>query len=98
MDQSDLIGSWKSDPTDPKGKDAYGEVSLRFEADGTLLYIARGPDKDQVMRLTYRLEPGMIITDQPSQPRSERTIYKIAEDGALILAFGGQESRYVRAK
>lgn len=98
MDQSDLIGSWKSDPTDPKGKDAYGEVSLRFEADGTLLYIAHGPDKDQVMRLTYRLEPGMIITDQPSQPRSERTVYKIAEDGALILAFGGQESRYIRAK
>ncbi len=77
---------------------AYGDMTLKFGADGTLLYITHEPDRDQVMRLTYRVEPGVIVSDQPSEPRSERTEYEFAEDGALVLAFGGRRSRYVKVK
>lgn len=91
-----LIGTWKSDPSDSTGASTYGDVTLKFGADGTLLYIIRQSDRDQIMRLTYRIEPGFIVTDQPSEPRSERTEYQVGEDGVLVLAFAGRKSRYVK--
>jgi hypothetical protein len=95
---TELVGTWKSDPTDSAGTGAYGEATLKFGADGTLLYIVHESDRDQIMRLTYRAEPGFIVTDQPSEPRSERTEYHIGEDGILVLAFGGRKSRYLKVK
>lgn len=91
-----LVGTWESDPTDTTGVQSYGKVTLKFEADETLLYIIHEPGCDQVMRLKFRVEPGVIITDQPSQPRPETTAYELTSDGKLILAFGGRKSRYVR--
>ena len=93
-----LIGTWKSDPGDVAGTGVYGNVTLRFDADGTLLHTVHELDRDQVIRLTYRVELGVIITDQPSRPGPERTPYEFAEDGALVLAFGGQKSRYLKVK
>ena len=93
-----LVGTWISDDNDSMGLDSYGNVTLKFGVDGTLLYIIHEKDRDQVMRLTYRIEPGFIVTDQPSDPRSEKTEYHIDEDGTLILAFGGQKSRYMKIK
>lgn len=96
--EAELLGTWKSDPSDSAGASAYGNVTLKFGADGTLLYIVHDSERDQIMRLTYRAEPGFIITDQPSQPRPERTEYRIDDDGALELAFGGRRSRYVKVR
>jgi hypothetical protein len=92
-----LLGTWKSDPSDTAASLDYGKVTLEFGADGTLLYISHGSDKDDVIRLTYTVEPDFIVTDQPSQPRVERTRYRFTDDGKLILSFAGQESSYVRA-
>ncbi len=69
---TELVGTWQSAPNDTKGASAYGNVTLKFGGDGTLLYIIHESDRDQIMRLAYRTEPGLIITDQPSEPRSER--------------------------
>ena len=91
-----LIGTWKSERNDSTGASSYGDVTLKFGADGTLLYIIRESDRDQVMRLTYDIEPGFIVTNQPSEPRSERTKYQLTADGVLVLAFGGRKSRYVK--
>jgi len=95
---TELVGTWQSAPNDTKGASAYGNVTLKFGGDGTLLYIIHESDRDQIMRLAYRTEPGLIITDQPSEPRSERTEYQIGEDGVLVLALGGRRSRYVKVK
>ncbi len=94
--ESALIGTWKSDPSDRSGITSYGDVTLKFGTDGTLLYIIHESDQDQVIRLTFRVERGFIITDQPSQPRSETTAYEITPDGKLILALRGERSRYTR--
>jgi hypothetical protein len=98
IQHTELVGTWKSDPSDAAGSGAYGDATLKFGVDGTLLYIIHAPDRDQIMRLTYRTEPGFIVTDQPSEPRSERTEYHIGEDGVLVLAFGGRNSRYYKVK
>jgi len=96
--EAQLVGTWKSDPNDSVGTTTYGDVTLKFGADGLLLYIVHSSERDQVMRLTYRVEPGFIVTDQPSEPRSERTEYQIGEDGVLVLAFGGRKSRYLKVR
>jgi hypothetical protein len=48
------------------------------------------------MFLTFRVDGGILVTDQPSSPRQERTAYSIGPDGKLTLWFGGQRSVYVR--
>jgi len=98
VQETELVGTWKSDSNDLAGATAYGDVTLKFGVDGTLLYIVHESERDQIMRLTYRIEPGFIVTDQPSEPRSERTEYHLGEDGVLVLAFGGRKSRYVKVK
>ena len=98
LQEAELIGTWKSDPADAAGTGVYGAVTLKFGSDGTLLYTIHEVDRDQVMRLTYRTEPGVIVTDQPSQPRPERTEFEFTQDGALVLAFGGHKSRYIKVK
>lgn len=85
VQESALIGTWKSDPNDSTGASTYGNVTLKFGADGTLLYIIREQNRDQVMRLTYHIEPGFIVTNQPSEPRSERTEYQVAEGWSSCL-------------
>jgi len=84
----ELIGTWKSDPGDIAGLNACGNVTLEFRADGNLLYIVHEPDRDQVMRLTFRVQAGFIITDQPSKPHPEKTAYELTQDGGLILHWG----------
>jgi hypothetical protein len=96
-EMSKLIGKWNSDAGDAPGQHSYGKATLEFGADGSLVYTIHESDRDQVMLLTFRLEePGIIVTDQPSSPRPERTAYEVTPQGKLILAFGGEESRYVR--
>ena len=96
-DSEQLLGIWKSDPRDRTGVQSYGSATLEFGSDGSLLYTVHESDRDQTMRLTFRVEePGFIITDQPSQPHEERTAYELTLEGKLVLAFGGEKSVYVR--
>jgi hypothetical protein len=91
-----FLGTWRSDPEDPEGATKFGSITLKFGADGVLLYITHQADRDEVMRLTFRVEQGCIVTDQPSQQRIERTMYEFLPDGKLLLTFGSVQSRYAR--
>jgi hypothetical protein len=64
---------------------------------GGLLYTIRGREKDQIMKLRYKVEGSTIVTDQPSEPRVERTQFSLTDD-ILTLAFGGVPYRFVRAR
>lgn len=75
----------------------YGRTTLEFGADGTLLFISHGIDKDEIVRLTYAVESDFIVTNQPSRPQIEKTHFRFTGDGRLILKLGGKESSYVRA-
>lgn len=92
----ELLGTWKSDPQDEAALCSYGRATLKFGSDGSFLYKIHEAEKDHVMRLTFRLESGFIVTDQPSEPRLERTAYELTSDGKLVLTFGGETSRYIR--
>jgi hypothetical protein len=90
-----LIGRWTSDPTDVEGIREFGRAHLEFFPDGTLIYTAVDESKQQKMFLTYRVEGGVLITDQPSAPREERTPFTLTAEGKLTVTYGGLSARYV---
>jgi hypothetical protein len=91
-----LIGKWKSDPDDASTQASYGEVTQTFHEDGRLTYIIHLPEKEQVMRLVYKIDGDELVTDQPSAPEEHRTKFRFDERGRLILEDGGERSRFVR--
>ena len=50
------------------------------------------------MKLTYRVDGDTLVSNQPSAPREERTHFVIQGDGTLILALGGEQSRFQRSE
>ena len=84
-DGARLVGTWRTDPNDRWSLREYGEVSLRFERDGTLVYTVHLPTKEQIMRLTYRVDGNRLITDQPSSPREEQVEFSFTPDGRLVV-------------
>lgn len=93
-----LIGKWKSDPGDPATQANYGDVTQAFHEDGRLTYIIHSPEKDQVMRLVYKVDGDELVTDQPSAPAEHRTKFSFDERGRLILEDEGERSQFVRVK
>ena len=93
-----LIGKWKSDPDDPSTQANYGQVTQTFHEDGRLIYIIHSPEKDQVMRLVYKVDGDELITDQLSAPSEHRTTFSFDDRGRLILEDEGERSRFIRVK
>lgn len=87
-----LRGKWSSEPGDQSSA-----ATLEFKVGGQLDYTVHGDDKDQKIFLTYRVEDNVLITDQPSHPREERTPFVLTEGGKLILIYADQRSSYIRA-
>lgn len=92
-----LVGAWLVDETDARALTDLGNVLLEFNKGGALRYTIRGQEKDQVIKLRYKVEGSTIITDQPSDPRVERTQFFLV-DNMLTLAFRGVPYRFVRAR
>ena len=91
-----LLGKWLPSPSDGKNE-SYEDTTLEFKEGGRLEYTIHGVEKDQKIFLTYRVEDDILITDQPSHPREERTPFVLAEDGKLVLVYGEQRALYIRA-
>lgn len=69
---------------------------MEFRPDGTLTYATRHERREGVISLTYRIEPGVLVTDQPSHPMVHRTRYWFSDDGRMVLEDRGRQLRYVR--
>jgi hypothetical protein len=80
-----LIGSWISEPEE---NEASEKIRIDFFPDGKLTYTTIYPDKEQKIFLTYRVSNGVLITDQPSHPREEKTPFSFTPDGKLALVYG----------
>jgi hypothetical protein len=91
-----LVGTWIVDNADARALTDLGDVLLEFEENGTLTYVVRGLDSDQIIKLRYQVDGNTIITDQPSVPQVERTVFSFSGDRALTLAFGGVPYRFRR--
>ena len=61
------------------------DTDLEILPGGQMVYAIREAGQWQVMKLTYRLEGNVIVSNQPSAPREERTRYSFLPDGSLVL-------------
>jgi hypothetical protein len=91
-----LLGGWVVDPGDEVARAHFGDVAMEFDPDGSLRYVIRGDEKDQVMLLRYRVEGDELVTNQPSAPREERTRFCFTSDGRLVLEYKDLNAHYVR--
>jgi uncharacterized protein (TIGR03066 family) len=85
-----LIGCWHL--ITQKGQDA---VEMEFKHNGELIYSIKSRDRWSIMKLTYRLDGNIIISNQPSPPHEERTKFRFETNGNLVLEFNGATSRYL---
>lgn len=83
-----LLGRWY-------GKLDGDPIALEFAPDGRLACAILHGNRRQTIMLTYRVEGDQLITDQPSQPRQERTKVEFVQEG-LLLEFEGRKTRLTR--
>lgn len=91
-----LVGIWILDKADDSARADLGDVLLEFDEEGNLIYVVRDKETDQIIKLRYQIDGDTIITDQPSAPQTERTIFSLSEDRELTLTFGGVPYRFYR--
>ena len=89
-----LLGRWKLLTADASlGLDP--DAVMHFKTDGELVYIIPERERTSAIRLTYRVDGECLITNQPSAPREERTLFRLAGDD-LFLAYEGGSARFRR--
>ncbi len=86
-----LLGRWESSNLNP-GEE---KVFMDFKENGELVYTIHSQEKKQIMHLIFRIEDNVIISNQPSHPKEERTPF-IISDTELILEQNGEKSRFLK--
>ncbi|MEW6366225.1 MAG: hypothetical protein AB1714_16480 [Acidobacteriota bacterium] len=80
-----LIGQWRLDKRDSAALANYGDHAMTFTSHGELVYMTiADPEISGRVLLVYSVEGSLLITDQPSDPRQERTVYRIHGDRLLL--------------
>ena len=80
-----LVGHWARDPDDVRAKRAFGETTLKFTADGRFIQTIDLEGRTQVFRLTYHVDAGELVVNQPSSPREERLAFELTRDDRLVV-------------
>jgi hypothetical protein len=73
-------------------------VEIEFKPDGRLLYCIEAGNSWQIMLLSYRIEGSELVTDQPSNPREERTVFALDGESTLVLDYGGSKATFERGE
>ena len=91
-----FLGKWQLVKSDADMDIGEG-VTMTFSADGKLVYVIHQGDSDQIMNLVFRVVGNYLVTNQPSHPREETTMFSFDADGGLILDYGGSKAWFARA-
>ena len=86
---NDLVGSWESDMDDEQTRQRIGRARIEFYSDKMLGYVTFDGDKTQIIKLTYDVHDDFIVTDQPSQPKIQRTRFELL--GSKLKLFYGTQ-------
>lgn len=73
MCRVNLVGTWVLDEADERARADLGDVLLEFDEDGNLIYVVRGDETDQIIKLRYQIDGDTIITaNLPHRKRNAR--------------------------
>jgi hypothetical protein len=90
-----LVGRWRSDPAHYDTQINFGDTTMDFRENGELIYIIKTAEREQTVNLLYSIQGDQLITDQPSHPDRQSTLFNIEED-TLLLTYDGFTARYIR--
>ena len=96
MTPDELLGRWRLTHAS-LDLELEPNTEMVFHDDGRLIYSIPDAVKTSVMRLTYRVEGDVIVSDQPSSPREERTRFALDGD-RLTLDYDGSVAEFQRIK
>lgn len=68
-----------------------------FHADGNLTYTIDFGERSLVLKMTWRVEGGMMVVDQSSAPGEEHSAYRLVDDNTLVMEHGGESFTYRRS-
>lgn len=91
-----VVGSWLLDPHEPCAVVPPGMFAMTFTRAGDLVYSQRWSEGIERIFLTYRIEHGQLVTDQPSDPREQRTPLALDDAGRLLAYDLGERTCFVR--
>jgi|SRR6185437_1706009 len=83
-----LLGRWRLFTADA-ALDLDPGAIMHFRDGGELIYIIPERHRTVAMRLNYRIEGALLVTDQPSAPREERTTFRLVGDDLFLTYDGG---------
>ena len=90
-----ILGRWRLLRADAALDFAPG-VRMDFRAGGRLLYDFDVGDRRETVRLLYRVEGGVLHTDNPVTTHEVLTNFEIGAGDVLILDFAGARAWFVR--
>ncbi len=91
-----IVGKWEHLNTDSDIKEN-DKITIEFDDHNNLTYYINSNDKIQKILLQYEIKGDVIVTDQPSSPRIEKTKFKFDDDHfTLVLYFENKKSLYKR--
>ena len=85
-----LTGHWELFRAE-RPLDADDSIQMEFTKDGRLIYSTRRKDGIHIRHLVYKVSGDVLITDQPSSPREERTTFWFDSEGDLVLEYDGRK-------
>ncbi|MEA2338645.1 MAG: hypothetical protein QOE82_2652 [Thermoanaerobaculia bacterium] len=91
----ELFGHWRL-IDDQAGVDQGDGVGMTFHPDGRLEYAIHDEDRVAIMNLVWHVEGDVIVSDQPSSPREERTRYFFRSPDVLVLENADGRSTFQR--
>jgi hypothetical protein len=89
------VGCWHLTYADPV-LEMNEPLELEFRPSGELIYSVDAGGKWQMVRLTFRIDGDVLITDQPSDPREERTPFTLRDLYTLVLDYDGARAFFSR--
>lgn len=92
-----LLGRWRLTEADADLDIGEG-VLLEFRRNGRLLYTIRAAGKERIVRLTYRVNGNVLLTDQPPSPWLERAKVTALGADTLIFDYGGSHAWFERVR
>ncbi|MHB8882443.1 MAG: hypothetical protein ACYC69_13150 [Thermodesulfovibrionales bacterium] len=93
--ETKFLGRWRLVHTEGTDDTGLG-TEVEFHPDGKLTYTINLSEKQQLIFLTWRLEDGFLVSNQPSHPAEVRSkIISLGPD-ELVLEYAGEKTRLVR--
>ena len=85
-----IIGLWELVAEVPASSVPIEKHTCEFKNNGELIMIYYGLEKKSLIFLTYEIQGDYLVTDQPSHPNIEKSLFKLSKQTLEIESTEGK--------